>query len=37
MMNRQAAKQAGVDIDVRRVAADGYSTTYRIKYPMTYG
>ncbi|MFM0520949.1 MULTISPECIES: ABC transporter substrate-binding protein [Caballeronia] len=37
MMVQQAAKQAGVDINVRRVPADGYWTTYWMKYPMTYG
>jgi peptide/nickel transport system substrate-binding protein len=37
MMIQQAAKQAGVDINVRRVPADGYWTTYWMKYPMTYG
>jgi peptide/nickel transport system substrate-binding protein len=37
MMVQQAAKQAGVDINVRRVPADGYWSTYWMKYPMTYG
>jgi peptide/nickel transport system substrate-binding protein len=37
MMLQQAARPAGVDINVRRVPADGYWTTYWMKYPMTYG
>ncbi|VXC96779.1 Extracellular solute-binding protein [Burkholderia sp. 8Y] len=37
LMVQQAAKQAGADITVRRVPADGYWSTYWMKYPMTYG
>jgi peptide/nickel transport system substrate-binding protein len=37
MLIQQAAIQLGVDINVRRVPADGYWSTYWMKYPMTYG
>jgi peptide/nickel transport system substrate-binding protein len=36
LMVQQAAKSAGLDIGVRRVPADGYWSTYWLKYPMLY-
>jgi peptide/nickel transport system substrate-binding protein len=37
MMLQQAARPAGVDLNVRRVPSDGYWSQYWMKYPMTYG